>query len=64
MSNEMPMAKVKTNTINNSTYEVQCRGGKCYLVKLSFKAGRYEESSCPTQEIEGGKITKGCDPEM
>ncbi|WP_089082355.1 hypothetical protein [Aquitalea magnusonii] len=44
--------------------ESQCRGGKCYLVKLSFKAGRYEEFSCSTQEIEGGKITKGCDPEM
>jgi len=44
--------------------ESQCRGGKCYLVKLSFKAGRYEEVSCSTQKIESGKITKGCDPAM
>ena len=44
--------------------ESQCRGGKCYLVKLSFKAGRYEEVSCSTQEIESGKITKGCDTAM
>ena len=42
--------------------ESQCRGGKCYLVKLAFKAGKYAEASCSTRAIESGKITKGCDP--
>ena len=41
--------------------EAQCHGGKCYLVKLSFKAGKYEETSCSTQDIDSGRVTKGCD---
>ncbi|WP_145964304.1 hypothetical protein [Chromobacterium phragmitis] len=40
--------------------EAQCRGGKCYLTRLSFKAGKYQEASCSTQDIDSGKITKGC----
>ncbi|WP_199155622.1 hypothetical protein [Chromobacterium sp. ASV23] len=41
--------------------EAQCRGGKCYLTKLSFKAAGYEEVSCRTQFIVSGKIKEGCD---
>lgn len=41
--------------------EAQCHGGKCYLIKLSFNAGKYEESSCSTKDIDSGKVTKGCD---
>lgn len=41
--------------------EAQCHGGKCYLVKLSFKAGKYQETSCSIQDVDSGKITKGCD---
>ncbi|MBX9298936.1 Lipoprotein [Chromobacterium violaceum] len=40
--------------------ESQCHGGKCYLVKFTFKAGKYEEASCSTQDIDSGKITRGC----
>ncbi len=41
--------------------EAQCHGGKCYLVKLSFKAGKYQETSCSTQDIDSGKLSQGCD---
>lgn len=43
--------------------EAQCHGGKCYLVKLSFKAGKYQETSCATQDIDSGKVRQGCDPD-
>lgn len=42
--------------------EAQCHGGKCYLIKLAFKAGKYEESSCSTIDINRSKVTRGCDP--
>lgn len=42
--------------------EVQCHGGKCYLIKLSFKAGKYEESSCSTRDLDSSKVIKGCGP--
>lgn len=44
--------------------EAQCRGGKCYLVKLSFRAGKYQETSCSTQDIDSGKVTKGCNSDQ
>lgn len=43
--------------------QAQCHGGKCYLVKYSFKAGKYEETSCSTQDIDSNKVTKGCTSE-
>lgn len=62
MSNEMPIAKVKTNTINNSTYEVQSqRLAKPWYVSnngIAFIA-QWESGVLNGKNYKGQKVVEG-----